>query len=128
MLIRIALFELRRRLRSPSTAIYFGVFALFAYLLFIAAAGAFQSVSVGLGTGGKVWINSPHTLAAFMGLLSYLMVIVVASVSGQAIHQDVLHQMTPLFFTAPIGKGAYLGGRLLGALALLMLVGSAIGL
>jgi ABC-2 type transport system permease protein len=126
MLARIAIFELRRRLRSPSTAIYFGVFTLLAFLLFIAAAGAFQSVSIGLGSGGKVRINSPYTLAVFMGLLSYLMVIVVASVSGQAIHQDVQHDTTPLFFTAPIGKGAYLGGRWLGALAVLMLIASGI--
>jgi ABC-2 type transport system permease protein len=125
-LARIAWFELRRRLRSPSTGIYFALFAGLSFLLFIAAAGAFQSVTIGMGTGGKVWVNSPYTLASVMGLLSYLMVIVVASVSGQAVHQDVQYQVTPLFFTAPIGKGAYLGGRLLGALVLLLIVSTAI--
>jgi ABC-2 type transport system permease protein len=126
LLGRIALFELRRRLRSPATALYFGLFFLLAYLLFITAGGAFKGVNIGLGTGGKVAVNAPYTLAVFMGLLSYMMVIVVASVSGQAIHQDVHHQVTPLFFTAPIGKGAYLGGRLLGALAVLMLIAGGI--
>jgi hypothetical protein len=126
--LTIAGFELKRRVRSVSTWLYFGVFLLLAYLLFIASAGAFQNVSMGMRAGGRVMINSPHTLATFISLVSYLMVLVIASVSGQAIHQDVLHNTQPLFFTAPIGKGAYLGGRLVGALAVLVLISAGIGL
>jgi hypothetical protein len=122
----VAAFEIKRRLRSVSTWIYFAVFLLMAYLLFIAAAGAFKNVNMGMG-GGKVMVNAPHTLASLISAVSYYMLLVVASVSGQAVHQDVLHNMQPLFFTAPIGKRAYLGGRLIGALAVLLIIASGIG-
>lgn len=126
-LLRIVGFEMGRRLRGPSTWIYAGIFLLLAFLLFISAAGAFQSVNLGMG-GGKVMVNSPYTLAQWICLTSYLMVLVVASISGQAVHQDVLHDMQPLFFTRPLSKAAYLGGRWLAALAVLTLIASSIGL
>jgi ABC-2 type transport system permease protein len=122
----IAAFELKRRLRGLSTWIYFAVFLALAYLQFIASAGAFKNVA--MPAGGKVMVNSPHTLAAAISGVSYFMVLVVASLSGQAVHQDVHHNMQPLFFTAPISKRAYLGGRFLGALVTLVLIATGIGL
>src|SRR5688572_12542684 len=128
MLREIAGFEIKQRLWSASTWIYFLVFLLLSYLLVIASAGAFQDVSMGMRAGGKVMINSPHTLATFIGLVSYFTILVIASISGQAIHQDVLHNTQSLFFTAPIRKSAYLGGRLLGALTVLLLISAGIGI
>src|SRR4051812_5259602 len=126
-MLTIAGFEIRRRLWTASTWIYFLVFLLLAYLLFIISAGAFKGVG-GMAAGGRVMINSPHTLASFISSVSYFMILVVASVSGQAVHQDVLHNIQPFFFTAPIRKRDYLGGRLLGALAVLASITTGIGL
>src|SRR6185436_9991464 len=106
MFLTIAGFELKRRLRGVSTWIYFAVFLLLAFFQFIASAGACKNMGTG---GGNVKVNAPHTLAGFISLLSYMMVLVMASISGQAVHQDVLHNTQPLFFTAPIRKLDYLG-------------------
>ena len=48
----------------------------------------FTSVTVGLGTGGKVMVNSPHTLASLVGTVSYFALLVTAALAGQAVHQD----------------------------------------
>jgi ABC-2 type transport system permease protein len=127
MLGQIAAFEIKLRMQAVSTWLYLSIFMLLAYLLFIASAGAFQNVNMGMAAGGRVMINSPHTLATFISLVSYLMILVVASVSGQAVHKDVHHNTLPIFFTLPISKTAYLGGRLLAALALLLLISAGIG-
>jgi ABC-2 type transport system permease protein len=128
MLWTIARFEIGRRAWSASTWIYFVVFLLLAFLLFIASAGAFKDVNMGMGTGGKVYTNAPYVLATFISAVSYYMLLVVASVSGQAVHQDVLHGTQPLFFTAPIRKWDYLGGRFVAALAVLAFVSLGIGI
>ncbi len=64
MVKAIALFELNNGLRRISTYVYFTLFLALGYLMVIAAGGAFQSVNIGLGTGGKVVINSPYLLFA----------------------------------------------------------------
>ena len=43
-------------------------------------------------------------------------------------HQDFGHGTYPLLFTAPLSKGSYLGGRFLGALAVLVLIQASTGL
>ena len=71
--------------------------------------------------------NSPHTLAVLIGTISYFALLVTAALAGQAVHQDFGHGTYPLMFTAPISKASYLGGRLLGALGVLVLVQGATG-
>ena len=41
-----------------------GLFLALAFLFFIAAAGTFEKVNIGFGTGGKVMANAPHTSAS----------------------------------------------------------------
>ncbi len=49
-------------------------------------------------------------------------VLVTAALAGDAATRDVQVRMEPLVYTTPVGKGAYLGGRLLAAFALNALV------
>jgi ABC-2 type transport system permease protein len=127
MWLTIAWFEFGQRLKRLSTWIYFTLFLAMGVLLFLAAAGAFQNVG-GFGTGGKVTANSPHTLAGLIGTISYFALLVTAALFGQAVHQDFGHGTYPLLFTAPLSKSSYLGGRLLGVLAVLVLIQGATGL
>lgn len=127
MLLTIAAFELKKRLGMLSTWVYFAVFFAIAFLLVIAAGGAFESVSVGAGSD-KVHANSPYSLQSYIASTSYFGVIVIAAVFGQAVHQDFEARIDPLFFTLPISKRAYLGGRFLGALGVMFLVFASIGL
>jgi ABC-type transport system involved in multi-copper enzyme maturation permease subunit len=124
----IAAFELKRRLTSPSTWVYFALFFVLAFLLMIAAGGAFSSVNIGLGAGGKVMINSPYTLQQFIALLSYFGLLITGAVAGQAVYQDFHSNCHPFFFTAPITERQYLAGRLLGAFAVVLIVFCSIGL
>lgn len=128
MIAAIAGFELKRRLVRPSTYVYFTLFFVLAFLLMIAAGGAFSSVSVGLGSGGKVMINSPYSLQQFITLISYFGLLVTAAVAGQAVYQDFHTGCHPFFFTAPISERQYLAGRFLGAFVVVLLVFSSIGL
>ncbi len=128
MIAAIAGFELKRRLMRPSTYVYFALFFVLAFLLMIAAGGAFSSVSVGLGAGGKVMINSPYTLQQFIALLSYFGLLITGAVAGQAVYQDFHTNCHPFFFTAPISERQYLAGRFLGAFAVVLIVFCSIGL
>ena len=47
---------------------------------------------------------------------------------GRAVQQDFEYRTEPFFFTAPIRKWEYLGGRFLGAIAVLIVILSSIAL
>jgi hypothetical protein len=127
MLARIALFELRKRRGLLSSYIYFFLFLSFGYLMMIAAGGAFQSLAVGMGNE-RVHPNSPAVLSGLIGSLSYFGLLVTAAVFGQAVNQDFESGAYPLFFSAPISKASYLGGRFLGALLFMAFVFASIAL
>lgn len=128
MIGTIAGFELSRGLRAISTYIYFLLLAGLGFLLMIGVAGAFQT-SVTM-VGGKVLANSPYNLAAFISQLSYFGLLIISAITGRAAFQDFDHNTHSFFFTSPISKGAYLGGRFAGSILLLLAIfsGVAIGI
>ena len=128
MLLAIAGFELHQRLRRISTYVYFGVFLVLAAFFILAAGGAIPGATVDFGTGGKVNINSPWSLAMLMTLIASFTVVVNAAIAGRATHQDIDANTTPLLFTRPITRAEYLGGRFLGALGVMLVLSLGIGL
>ena len=126
MIRAIAAFEIRNSFRRLSTYVYFALFFTMAFLMFIAAAGTFPSVNMGLGNGGKVMANSPFLLHVFISALSYYGLLVIAAVMGHCAYQDFLHNTYPLFFTSPVTKFQYLAGRFVGANVTLLFVFSSI--
>jgi len=123
-LFAIAGFEARQRLKLLSTWIYFAMFLALSMLWIAAAGGVFKEASINFG--GKVFINAPRSVALTVAFLGCLGVIVVAAMMGRAVQQDFEYRMHHFFFSAPIGKHAYVFGRFLGALAVLALVFSSI--
>lgn len=121
-LLRIASFELRRRLRMLSTYVYFAIFFGIGFLWICIAGGAFTQASVDFGAGGKVMINSPVSLLSLMMIAGYLGTIITAAIAGRATYQDIDSNTTSFFFTAPISKLEYLGGRFLGAFLCVMVI------
>jgi len=119
-LFAIARFELRQRLRQPATWVYFLAFAVLASLWTAAAGGAFKDTIVAFGA--RVLIDAPRQVALSSAFLGCLGVVVIAAVMGRAVQQDFEHEMHHFFFSAPIGKHAYVFGRFLGAWAVLALV------
>ena len=128
MVLPIAAFEVHQRLRRISTYVYFAIFFALGALFILAAGGAISWANIDFGTGGKVNINSPWSLSMLMPLMAVFGVIITASLAGRAIHQDVDSDSTALFFTTPITRMDYLGGRFLGAFGVIALLSAAIGL
>jgi ABC-2 type transport system permease protein len=120
-LFGIAGFELRTRLKRLSTWVYFVVFFALAMVWTAAAGGAFANANIIFGSG-KVWINSPYAIAQTVAVLGMFGLTVVGALAGRAVQQDFEYRTEPFFFTAPIRKWEYLGGRFAGALIVLFVV------
>ena len=127
MLKNIALFEFRTRVSRLSTWVYFLVFFAIAMLWIAAAGGLFKEANISFGSG-KVFVNSPFALAQTVSLLGMFGVIVMAAVMGRAVQQDAEYRSHHFFFTSPISKLDYLGGRFIGAFAVLLVIFVSIGL
>jgi len=119
-LFAIARFEFRQRLRQLPAWVCFGVFVALSMLWTAAAGGAFKETVVAFGA--RVLIDAPRQVALSSAFLGCLGVVVIAAVMGRAVQQDFEHEMHHFFFSAPIGKHAYVFGRFLGAWAVLAFV------
>ncbi|AMR27337.1 hypothetical protein A0257_09685 [Hymenobacter psoromatis] len=130
MFLPIFLFELKYRLRRPATWIYFLLLALLAGLLVTAAGGGFGTgVGVSLGGDGQaVKVNAPFSVTITLGVLSTLGVIVSSALMANSVYRDFEYRTYPLFFTTPITKAGYLGGRFLGSYVVAALVFSGLGI
>ena len=128
MVLTIAAFEVRQRLRRISTYIYFLVFLSLSIFFVCMAGGAVSGASVDFGTGGKIWLNSPYALNVITMYVTFLGIVVTGAIAGQATYQDIDSHIKDLFYTAPITKFDYLAGRFLGALVVQILIFSSIGI
>jgi ABC-type transport system involved in multi-copper enzyme maturation permease subunit len=105
-------FELRQYFRRISTYLYFGIFLAFSFLMVNAIGGAWESVNMAVGgSSDTVKVNSPYVLAVVSGAVSMFGVLVTAALLGNAVYRDFEAGIHPLFFTTPVSKSAYLGGR-----------------
>lgn len=121
-------FELKLRLGRLSTLIYFGLYASIALLMVLASGGGFKGVTVSFGLANKVFLNSPFALNLFITLVSYLGLLIVAPIFGQAIFKDYDARMDQILFSTPTSRFSYLVGRYLGALVITLFIFSGIGL
>ncbi len=129
MFLPIFLFEIRYRLRRPATWIYFSLFFLLAFILMLGAAGAFGNGSVVLGGNTpNVHANAPGPINFYIAILSWFGVLVASALLGNGVYRDFEHRTHSLFFTTPITKWGYLGGRFLGSLVVAIGVFSALAL
>lgn len=109
------LFELKLRLKSISTCIFF----------VMVAALPFFSVSVrdfGPIPNGKVFLNGPYAFLLISTFVSAYGAILMAAVFGPAILRDFQQDTYQLLFTKPVSKIAYLGGRWAGSLVTMLVV------
>ena len=128
-LLAIAGFEMRTKFWRISTIVYFLVFCALAALWIAAAGGAFANANIIIGSD-RTHVNSPYTIAQTITFLGMLGVVTVAAFMGRAVQQDFENQTFHFFFTSPIAKYQYLGGRYLGAALMLLVIflGIAVGI
>jgi ABC-2 type transport system permease protein len=128
MIGAIGRFELGQRLRRISTYVYFVVFFALGFFFVLVSGGAIPNATVDFGTGGKVLVNSPYALNVLITFCTFFGLVTTAAIAGQATYQDVDSNSTAFFYTAPITKLDYLGGRFLGALIVQAVIFSSVGL
>ncbi|HEX7019789.1 MAG TPA: M1 family aminopeptidase [Gemmatimonadaceae bacterium] len=128
LFIALVRWELRYYLRRISTWVYFIVFFAIAFLMMLAAGGAWDVVNLALGSGGKVMANSPYALASMVPVISLLGLSITAALAGNALYRDYDTGAYPLIYTTPVGKGTFLGSRFTGMVLVNLLVLLGIGL
>lgn len=102
------LFELKYRLKSLSTYVYFAMWFLLSY--FAIAAEDF------INTGnGKQLLNGPFSTSILYIFFTLFGTIVIAAIFGTSALRDFQRDTLQLVFTKPITKFAYLGGRWAGS-------------
>ncbi len=112
-------FELRDHLRRVSTYVFFAA-------LFVLALGGF--VSNAIAGAGRVFLNSPYSLAKQMVILAAIGQVVAAAIIGLDAVRDFRWRTDELLFTTPLGKAQYLGGRFAGVSVVILLLFCAIPL
>src|SRR5271169_1197615 len=108
-------FELKLRLRSVSTYIFFLI--PFAMMFFSVSVSDFGPIGP-----GKVLLNGPYALLVCFGQYTAFGVILIAAIFGPTILRDFQQDTYALIFTKPVTKFDYLGGKWLASLVVTVFV------
>jgi ABC-2 type transport system permease protein len=103
-------FELRFRLKSLSTYVYFLIWVAFSFLC--VASESFGPVG---NSNGKVLLNGPWANSFNDFYVCLFGVIIIAAIFGTSILRDFQRDTYQILFTKPVSKFAYLGGRWAGS-------------
>jgi ABC-2 type transport system permease protein len=101
-------FELKFRLKSLSTYVYFLLWFLLAFF----SIAARDVITIG---NGKQLMNGPYSTTTLYTVLTFFGTIVVAAIFGTSVLRDFQSDTFQMIFTKPITKFAYLGGRWAGS-------------
>ena len=101
-------FELKFRLKSISTYVYFLLWFTLAFLDIAAD-------DFGFAGNGKQLLNGPYTTSLQDFFCCLFGVLIIAAIFGVSVLRDFQRDTYQLMFTKPISKFAYLGGRWLGS-------------
>ena len=103
-------FELKFRLKSLSTYVYFVLWFMFSFLC--VASESFGPVAF---ANGKVLLNGPYANTYNDIGAVWFGSIVIAAIFGTSILRDFQRDTFQILFTKPVSKFAYLGGRWAGS-------------
>jgi len=117
MFKEILRYEINYHFKRPLTYIFFAIFFGLAFLVVNVVGGAFENASADLG---KVHFNSSYTICNIISNIVYFFLLVFPAFVGDSIHRDFKYNTYSLFFTKPISKSGYLGGRFLGSVLVLL--------
>ena len=110
MFRHIAAFEWRYQLKSP-------VFWVGCLIFFLMPFFAMVSDNVQIGSLGNVHKNAPYAILQTLALMSVFSVFVTAAIVANVVVRDDETGFAPIIRSTSVGKGAYLGGRFVGACA-----------
>jgi hypothetical protein len=101
-------FEMKFRLKSLSTYVYFLLWFGFSFM-------AVAAEDWGFVGNGKVLLNGPYATIRMDTFLTFFGCIVIAAIFGTSVLRDFQRDTFQMIFTKPISKFAYLGGRWAGS-------------
>jgi ABC-2 type transport system permease protein len=101
-------FELKFRIKSLSTWVYFALWFLLSFL----AIAAEDFINTG---NGKQLLNGPYSTTVLYTFFTLFGTIIIAAIFGTSALRDFQRDTLQLVFTKPINKFAYLGGRWAGS-------------
>lgn len=127
-------YEIRYNLARPVTWVYFGMMFLLGALITSFAGGGFADINVSLGgmnSGGIVYVNAATPIAFATILLTSLMGLgIISALYSTSVQRDFENNTHSLFYTSPISKAGYLGGRFAAVtvVVLVIMAGCSLGL
>jgi ABC-2 type transport system permease protein len=116
MTAAIAWFEVKFHLRNP---LFYILFLLYFLLIFMAVTT--DVVRIG-GAIGNVHRNSPFVIMQFLLVMSVFGTLTMTAFVANSIHRDFELNTDALFFSSPVQRWQYLGGRFLGSFSVGVLV------
>jgi len=119
MFARIYLTELKRNVWNISFPVYFLIFFSMTYLF--AANRDPDSVFLMVQLG-KEFHNAPVIIGRSIGVLSAFGILVTMVMAGRCVARDFITGTHHFYFSAPLKKNSFLGGRFLGSLTANLLV------
>ncbi|HEY8587579.1 MAG TPA: M1 family aminopeptidase [Rhodanobacter sp.] len=124
MFFEIFRFELRQQLRAPLFWIVAVAFGALAFAL------TSTDMVVAGGASGNVLRNAPMVIVHLLQLLAVLSIFLITIFVAGAALRDFDNRTADMFFSTPMSRGAYLGGRFLAgyAAALAIMLVCALGL
>ena len=105
----IYLYEVRYQFRRIPTWLYLG--AVVGMVLLVLT----EMLESEARSGGNLYTSAPFLIVMAMVICSMTALVITASIFGDAAARDAEARMDPLFYTAPLTRFDYLGGRFLGA-------------
>jgi ABC-2 type transport system permease protein len=115
MWAHIAKFEARFQLKSP-------VFWVGCLIFFLLAFGATTVDTIQIGGRGNIHVNAPFAIVQTLSILNvFALFVVVAMVAGTVLRDDETG-FAPILRSTRMTRGAYLGGRFFGSVAVALLV------
>jgi ABC-2 type transport system permease protein len=126
---RVFRFEVRRDLARPGLWVGAALFFLlgFGMLMLVAGAGEGAGLSIALGGGETLLLNSPYMNHVLTVAITFFGLILTASLFGAAASYEYTHRMTPLLWTTRLTRGGAWWGRFAAALLVNVAVLSATG-
>ena len=123
MFLPVFLFELKYRFKRVATWLYFLLFLAIATFYGAILGGFFDSqVSIMLAGGGENLLNAPFALYTVISGIGFFGLFPIAAIMGVPVFRDFQYKTHAIFFTKPIDKFGYLGGRFLGSFLTALLV------
>jgi ABC-2 type transport system permease protein len=112
----ITAFELKYHLKSPLFYILLAV-----YFLLTFAAVTTDGVTLG-GSVGNVNRNAPYVIMMFLLVMSIFGILTTTAFVANSVHRDFELNTDALFFSSPVRKWQYLGGRFAGSITIALMV------